>query len=165
MVEDSVPVPDPTTLTTVALTREIDGLRSEIMGEIEALRELLNERYSTQTKALDAAFVSADRAITRAEENTERQFVTLKDSINRVERATTGYLGREEYAAQHEALRQGIEQDRIALAEHKNWDSIEFGKINGAIGGLKARVAGMLAGFTAIVSIVAVLITILELSR
>jgi hypothetical protein len=64
----------------------ISGLRAEVQG----LGALLDERYATQTKALDAAFVaaekavstaldSAEKAVTKAEVATERRFESVTE--------------------------------------------------------------------------------------
>lgn len=80
------------TLATLAeyLNRRIEDERSLTAVEIQALRGLLQERYETQTKALDAAFVaaekamqtalaSAERAVSKAESAAERRFESVNE--------------------------------------------------------------------------------------
>jgi hypothetical protein len=97
----STPNPDPTTLTTEMTMREIASLRTLIDQRINAteqlfeqkiisgiqgglalkeltasqiadMREVLNERYQTQTKALDAAFVAQQAAVATSFDASEK---------------------------------------------------------------------------------------------
>src|SRR6185437_5456113 len=118
MQQGSVPVPDPTLLTTENLRREILGLRELVETKIEALKELtfeklakveqefdLVERQSVEqnkdTKdAVDAALTAqkeavkeqttaSERAIAKSEAGTNKQLEQLADNFNTTFRGIT----------------------------------------------------------------------------
>lgn len=59
----------------------IDMLKEHLQREIDDLRSLLDERYATQTKALDAAFVAAEKAVATA-------LQSAKEAVNKAEAAS-----------------------------------------------------------------------------
>jgi len=82
------PVPDPTTLTTDAIEREIAALRELLMALISAMSELNNERFQTvehhrleqklDTKEkIDAALLAQQGAANKSE-------LAIKDQLNQL---------------------------------------------------------------------------------
>lgn len=55
------PKPDPTVLTTQALTREINALREQTRLDVQALRELLETRLNGNDKAVELLRSETDR--------------------------------------------------------------------------------------------------------
>lgn len=111
----TTPVPDPTLLTTEALTREITALKELVFTRIESLKDVNNEKFqSIQTQflerdtranqtakdnklAVDAALNAAKEAVAKSEGTTVRQLETVdgkindvKERINRIEGSTMG---------------------------------------------------------------------------
>ncbi len=83
--------------------------------ELEALDRLLQERYATQTKALDAAFVAAEKAVAtalesqnvavaKAEEAAERRFESVNEFRAQLSDQASTFLTRGEYTVAHNAL-------------------------------------------------------------
>lgn len=60
-VMGSVPVPDPTTLTTEALTREIDGLREQTEKDIGNMRALIETRLDGNDQAVELLRTTTDK--------------------------------------------------------------------------------------------------------
>ena len=114
--ESNLPVPDPTTLTTAALVREIAHLRELIDGKFEARQALLHDRgtlidqrfhtvgdlqkeadlryqqrFEAQTKALDAAFLAQQTAVqaalSAAEKGVQTALVAAEKAVTKAETA------------------------------------------------------------------------------
>lgn len=63
MIPGWAPVPDPTKLTTEALTREIDRVSAQLASEIAGLKELLEGRIGASTDIINARLSGMDEAI------------------------------------------------------------------------------------------------------
>lgn len=61
----------------------VDTLRDNIQRQIDNLIRLLDERYQTQTKALDAAFVAAQTATSTARGEDQRNLATALSSAEK----------------------------------------------------------------------------------
>ncbi len=61
---DRKPIPDPTELTTAQLLRELLTLRELLHGEIESLKELMQQGFTGRDLALTAALNAAKEAAT-----------------------------------------------------------------------------------------------------
>lgn len=105
------------TVATLAeyLNRRIDDERSLGTAEVQSLRALLQERYETQTKALDAAFVaaekamqtalaSAERAVSKAESAAERRFESVNEFRQTLTDQAATFMPRVEAEQRIEAL-------------------------------------------------------------
>jgi hypothetical protein len=192
----------------------IDTLRALLMGQIVDLRTMLDERWATQTKALDAAFVAqqtamhtalesankevatamsaADKAVTKAETSTERRFQSVNGFRSQLADQARTFLTRDEadvrlraimdkaatieaivvrgvtqdqYAAAHETLRQNVDGQRLALAEHKSWDIKVQGDLSSMVNSLKSRYAGVSVALGVIMTVLIVLVTVIELAK
>ena len=112
-----VPVPDPTTLTTLQLRRELAGMRELLELQIVALKELMTRRADDSDKAVAAAFDAAKEAVTKAESAAEKRF----DSVNefRAQQADliAGFISRREYESAHQAVIAATEEVRHRLEE------------------------------------------------
>jgi hypothetical protein len=117
----STPTPDPTILTTEALLREIAALRTVLdqrisateqlfetkillgreggsalkelfESKLDAMQVMLNERYGTQTKALDAAFVAQQAAVATSFDASEKAMaaalLAAKEAVEKANVAT-----------------------------------------------------------------------------
>jgi predicted phage tail protein len=98
---------DPSALTTESLLREIEHLRSEVTMQLDGMRGMLNERYSTQTKALDKAFeaqqeamtvalANAAAAVTKAETATDKRFESVNEFRAQLADQTASFMNRAE---------------------------------------------------------------------
>lgn len=99
-----IPVPDPSSLTVVALDREIAHTRVLFEANLRNLRTSIeqsfaekdlrdNQRFDAQSKALDAARIAADlavqaalvaaeKAVTKAEIAAEKRFDTVSEKVD-----------------------------------------------------------------------------------
>lgn len=109
--EERVPQPDPTRLTNAAFDRAADQFRREVeqLKELLTLRmdsrdKMLDERYDTQTKALDAALLSAKEASSSAAQANEKRFADLAALIRTLSDQISDMLPRQEYNTAHSAL-------------------------------------------------------------
>lgn len=98
-IAGSVPVPDPTVLTTQALLREIEGLRERATHDNTMLRELIEARLDGNDQAIvllrstiDKIPVSIDSAIKRLQDLHEEKFNSIqtqfKERDTRTEQAS-----------------------------------------------------------------------------
>jgi len=98
-IAGSVPVPDPTVLTTQALLREIEGLRERSSHDNTMLRELIEARLDGNDQAIvllrsttDKIPVSIDSAIKRLQDLHEEKFNSIqtqfKERDTRTEQAS-----------------------------------------------------------------------------
>lgn len=98
------------TISTLFMHMEAEfaALRSHQEAQLNDLRRLLDERYATQTKALDAAFSaaslgvatalqSAREASAKAEENAEKRFESFRSESSTLIRSVSEKQG-DEYA-------------------------------------------------------------------
>ena len=61
MAEDVRPIPDPTVLTTEALTREITAVRELLFNEIRHRGHLTDEQFASRAKLIDARFAAVEQ--------------------------------------------------------------------------------------------------------
>lgn len=128
---------------------------------LAALKEMLNERYATQTKALDAAFKAAEQAVAVALANAEKATVKAEmaadkrfESVNEFRAVLTDqtrtFIARSEYEAARGALadRVTMNADRLAALELRLTSRLDRGE--GAEAGSAATVTDRRAeaGFT-----------------
>lgn len=110
-----------------------DTLRSSFQKQIYDLKTLLDERYATQTKALDAAFVaaekavstaldSAEKAVAKAETAAERRFEAVNEFRGQLADQAAMLMPRAEYEAKHHALEKQVDDltDRLTRAEGRS---------------------------------------------
>lgn len=119
----------------------IDTLRESTQREIRDLRTLLDERYATQTKALDAAFVaaekgvvtalaSAEKATAKAETAAERRFEAVNEFRAQLSDQNATFITRVEFNAKFEGLERQV-QDLKKRADQSQGSSIGTGKLYG----------------------------------
>lgn len=135
----------------------IDTLRASVRQELQDLRFLLDERYATQTKALDAAFVaaekavatalsSAEKAVTKAETAAERRFESVNEFRAQLNDQAGTFMPRTEYQAKHEALEKQVDEltHRIARSEgSSSGKNAMYGWIVAAVGLVVAVIVAM----------------------
>jgi hypothetical protein len=82
---------------------------------MDTLKTLLDERYATQTKALEAAFVAADKAVvaalasqqlaaTKAETAAEKRFESVNEFRQQLADQSSTFIARPEYLANYNAM-------------------------------------------------------------
>jgi hypothetical protein len=103
------------------------------------MREMLNERYATQTKALDAAFLaqqtamrtafdaadkavaaaleSAEKAVVKAETAAEKRFESVNEFRAQLTDQAATFISRQEFDTVNKSLVDKFEQSAISLAE------------------------------------------------
>lgn len=96
MPEDFRPIPDPTLLTTEALTREINHLRELHEERFRSVqkqfdeRDVREERSAKDSKdAIGAALAAQKEAVGKSEESTGKQFADMRATINDVKERQT----------------------------------------------------------------------------
>lgn len=143
--DSSVPVPDPTILTTQALQREVEGLRELIEQRIEGLRDVVGERFHKSNQefelverqrveqkrdtkdAVDAALTAqkeavreqtaaSDRAIAKSEAATSKQLDQLMITFTTAIAAIQREMGEaKERLTTLEQQKVGAKDDRSGL--------------------------------------------------
>jgi hypothetical protein len=133
MQQDLVPRPDPSVLTNQAFERAKEDYRREVHHLRELLEqaadlrmEMLNERYQTQTKATDAAFVAqqtamktafdaadkavqaalaaAEKAADKAENAANERFKATNEFRDQQKDIIAGFISRVEFTAEQNAM-------------------------------------------------------------
>lgn len=174
---------------SAAIGWTIDSLASALQRQIDDLRDMLNERYATQTRAVDAAFLaqstamataltaaeravqtallSAEKAVVKAELAGDKRFESVNEFRGQLRDQAATFLPRTEYLASHAALSEKIEgiSDRVAAglkSVESRLDTLQ-GQIGGERGAVSDRRTNVQLGITAagvVVFIVSVLVTI-----
>jgi hypothetical protein len=122
-------------------TWKIETLRNYTVQRIDDLVTLLDERYRTQSKAIDAAFEvqqiamktafeAADKAVqaalaaskeasAKAEEASDKRFASVNEFRGQLADQAATLIGRAEYAVQHKALEDKVVSlaDRVVQLE------------------------------------------------
>ena len=130
----------------------IHTLRESTQQQLNDLRALLDERYATQTKALDAAFeaaekgvvtalASAEKAVTKAETAAERRFASVNEFRSQLADQSASFITRVEFTARLDALDNQVDD----LKEHTN-------QSQGKATGMSSLYGWMIAGAGVIVS-------------
>lgn len=106
---DHRPVPDPTTLTTSALNREVRAVRELLDGRIDALDRLVMDKFATTeahrleqkddvARAMNAALAAVQDENAKTEASTTKQIDALKlsmdSALNSVTRELNALTGR-----------------------------------------------------------------------
>ena len=98
MTNDNIPVPDPTTLTTAQLYREIHTLRELIEKSLNSADSLSLEKFAGRDLALTAALAAASAAVAKSEAFTTKQIeaigIRIEDLKERLDRGDGSVLGR-----------------------------------------------------------------------
>jgi hypothetical protein len=152
----------------------VDTLNAHIQQQLADLRVLLDERYRTQTKAVDAAFLAqqtamttaltaaeravqtallaAEKAVAKAETSAEKRF----DAVNEFRAAYQDLIAAQMPRAEAE---QRLQQLAESLSEVKTAMTTSAGHSAGLTDGWKLAVGavGFLAAVAAIVSTIAAL--------
>ena len=77
----TVPIPDPTTLTTEQLRREIERLRTELIDRVEALQALDDERFRGVAATFAERQTQFDQLVRSNREMTSAAFASAKESV------------------------------------------------------------------------------------
>lgn len=102
------------------LLERVNGEHALTRQQIADLRALLQERYETQTKALDAAFVaaekavqtalaSAEKAVTKAETAAERRFESVNEFRQTLTDQASTFMPRAEAETRVDALAEKLD--------------------------------------------------------
>jgi hypothetical protein len=124
-----------------SIARQFDGMRDSTRLQVADMRVLLDERYATQVKALDAAFKAAEQAVTVALANAEKATAKAEmasdkrfDAVNEFRKALTDqtatFLPRAEYDTAHAALadRLTVTADRVSALELRLTSRLDRGE-------------------------------------
>lgn len=142
------------------LTSRIDGEHDLRTSEVLALRGLLEERYLTQTKALDAAFLAAEKAVTTALASAEKAVTKAEVA------ATVRFAAVNEFRAQlaDQATtfmpRAEAEQRVAALAEKLDLLAARLDKTEGRSTGLSAGWVFLVGGVALISTIIGIFLAL-----
>jgi hypothetical protein len=130
----------------------IDTLRAHLAGQIVDLRTMLDERYATQTKSLDAAFVahqaavrtaldSAEKAVTKAEAAAEKRFESVNEFRGQLADQAGHFINRAETEVRLQAIMdkvntvegivvRAVTQDQYAAAHEALRQSVDTERLS-----------------------------------
>ena len=112
-----VPVPDPTTLTTLQLRRELAGQRELLEQRIDALKELTDQRLIAAGDAVVAALAAAKEAVAKAEVAADKRFESVNEFRGQAADQAARFLTRTEYNGAHTALVDSVNGLRAQIAD------------------------------------------------
>ena len=171
---DTVPVPDPTALTTEAIQREMVGwnaqllaLRELLMAKVEAEVALTAERFATserlrlEQKADTKAAV--DAALTAQKEAVKEQTIASERAIAKSEAATTKQLEQQQVTFQtvSDALRRSIDEVKERSVEENRAMRTSISEVASSANGIVQQKVGAKEDRTAIYATIGLLITIM----
>jgi hypothetical protein len=162
------------------LQRQVDQRFEASKETLVALKVMLDERYATQTKALDAAFKAAEQAVAVALANAEKATVKAEtaadkrfDAVNEFRQTLTDqastFLPRTEYDAARTALsdRIAFNADRVGALELRLTSRLDRGE--GSDAGTAAfrterrlDVGQLLQVLVALIAVAAVVVAVLK---
>lgn len=99
---------------------------------VDTLKEYVEQRFSDQDKAVQAAMIAAKEAVLKAENATEKRFEATNEFRQQLSDQTNTFLPRPEYNAQHKALEEKVDVLTDRMNQDKGQD-ISMGKIYAAI--------------------------------
>ena len=155
----------------IHMSERLAMIESTHGARLEDLRAMLLERYATQTKAVDAAFVaqqtamrtalesaeravalallSAEKAVTKAEAAAERRFESVNEFRSQLTDQAATFMPRTESTARHEALseRLNIETtqgaNRVGAVEVRVQNLVTRQELQVVLDGVHARRIGL----------------------
>jgi uncharacterized tellurite resistance protein B-like protein len=173
---DTVPRPDPTKLTSEAVRAATTQFRLEMAKaqelqetKLEALKDLLDERYATQTKALDAAFVAAEKAVKtaldsaetavrKAETANERRFETVDKFRIQLADQIANFMTRTEASVRIDSLAEKLDIETSRTIKQLNELELRVTSRLDLSLGAKQGTSSTMATFIAAASVVIALI-------
>ena len=150
----------------------LDDLRAATRSQSDDRIRILDERYATQTKALDAAFKAAEQAVAVALANAEKATAKAEaasnarfESVNEFRKALTDqtatFIPRAEYDTAHAALAERVTSnaDRVAALELRLTSRLDRGEgteagAAGQRGEQRLNLSQVIAGIATIVAVV-----------
>jgi len=136
---DKRPVPDPTSLTTAALYREISQLRESMEHLIQALRELVEHEIHALEKLTYARFDRIDQQLGSAERLRIEQKVDTKVAVDAA-LTSAKELVAQQTAAQQEAIAKSEAATSKQLEQLSATFTTAIGGASDTISDLKERV-------------------------
>jgi hypothetical protein len=110
--------------------------RSESGWTVDTLKEYVLQRFMDNQKAVDAALVSQEKAIIKAETAAEKRFESVNEFRQQLNDQAQTLMPRQEYTVQHKALEDKIADinDRLnTMGGQSEGSKIVMGKIYAAI--------------------------------
>lgn len=142
------------------LASRVDGERDLRVAEILALRSLLQERYETQTKALDAAFVAAEKAVQTALASAEKAVSKAEFAATTRFESVNEFRGQLADQAATFMPRVEAEQRVAALAEKLDVMAARLDKTEGRSTGLSAGWVFLVGGVALISTIIGIFLAL-----
>jgi hypothetical protein len=149
----------------------LDDLRSATRNQSDDRIRILDERYATQTKALDAAFKAAEQAVAvalanaekataKAEAASERRFEGVNEFRKALSDQTSTFIPRAEYDAAHSALTERVSANaaRVDALELRLTSRLDLGE--GAGKGEQNRRTEQRLDLGQLVAVIAVIVAI-----
>lgn len=135
---------------------------------LDALKELLNERETTNKERLGAlktsietALAAADKALVKADQATEKRFDSVNEFRQTLQDQALQFLPRGEYSAEFKALTEKVSDALTKIAEI---ETKGIGRSSG-IGSIGTIVLGTLIGVGALAALGVLILNIINLSR
>ena len=158
----------------------LDDLRAATRSQSDDRIRILDERYATQTKALDAAFKAAEQAVAVALSNAEKATAKAElaaerrfESVNEFRKALTDqtatFIPRAEYDTAHAALTERVTSsaDRVAALELRLTSRLDRGEGSdaGAAGqrtDQRLNMSQVIAGIATLVAVVTLVLYVVK---
>lgn len=147
------------------LQRQINTQAEIRDRQIGDLRDMLQERYATQTKALDAAFAaaeksvataldSAEKAVVKAETAAEKRFEAVNEFRGQLADQAATFIGRNEAEARILALAEKLDANQARTDQSFKEINQRLDRMQGSSAGTNKLYGWMIAAAGLIVSVV-----------
>lgn len=134
-------MPDTTGETNVPIGDWTTGTLKIYHDEkIAFLEKYVEQRFTDQDKAVQAALQAAKEAVLKAENASEKRFESVNEFRQQLSDQTNTFLPRPEYNAQHKALEEKVALLTDIMNQDKGQE-ISMGKIYAAVGAVGAILA------------------------
>lgn len=162
--ENTRPIPDPTELTTEALTREITALRELLYSEIRHRNDLTNEQFKSISREINIRFDAVEQRTAEQKTDTrlalEAALAAAKDAVQLQTEASELAQSKSEaaFTKQIDAILMRVEQSYAALAEQIGDVKGRLDKLEGNRSGISSTIGMLLAVAVAAVAVVALIL-------
>ena len=138
---------------------QIDHRLGAAYDKLADQRDLFAQRMGDADRAISAALISAEKAVTKAEASSEARFAAVNEFRAQQTDLIAGFLPRIEYRAAHEALTDKITalSDRMAALELRLTSRLDHGE--GTVTGTEAARDNYRLNVNAVIQVLGLLIS------
>lgn len=98
----------------------VETVRIHLQQQLDDMREMLSERFNTQTKAVDAAFAAQQAAITAAAAASERRFEGINEFRAQLSDQAATLMSRAEATVRLDGLNEKVEAEALRQTQRVN---------------------------------------------